>query len=111
MNPLLPDGRRALGLTELAKSFWLNSRKHPAFGRARAVRFILTCGFATGTYNAFLLMDRYGFSSDEVGAQVSLSALVNIVLLAVACIGGFTALYLTLAVITRGTPVPATVTP
>jgi len=56
-------------------------------------------------------MDRYGFSSDEVGAQVSLSALVNIVLLAVACIGGFTALYLTLAVITRGTPVPATVTP
>ncbi|MGW6282591.1 MFS transporter [Kribbella sp. NPDC055071] len=80
--------RPRLGLVELLKSFWLNPRRHPAFGWAWVVRFLLTCGFASGTYNAFLLMDRFGFSSDDVGAQISLLSLVSIGLLGTAAIAG-----------------------
>ncbi|MGV3713074.1 MFS transporter [Pseudolysinimonas sp.] len=76
-------GQKGLGLVELLKSFWLNPVKHPAFGWAWLVRFLITCVYASGTYNAFLLLQRFGVSEAEVGGQVLLLSLISVGLLAV----------------------------
>jgi MFS family permease len=80
-----PD-QAGLNLKQLALSFWLNPRKHPAFGWAWLVRFLLTCAYASGTYNAFFLMDRFKISPDAVGGTVLLLSLISVGLLAVTSI-------------------------
>ena len=75
-----------LNLKQLLLSFWLNPRKHPAFGWAWLVRFLLTCAYASGTYNAFFLMDRFGISPEEVGGSVLVLSLISVGLLAVTSI-------------------------
>ncbi|BDI22333.1 MFS transporter [Herbiconiux sp. L3-i23] len=77
------QGQAGLGLVELLKSFWLNPRKHPAFGWAWLVRFLITCAYASGTYNAFYLMDRFGIAPEAVGGAVLLLSLISVGLLAV----------------------------
>ncbi|GAB3598617.1 MFS transporter [Microbacterium tumbae] len=77
-----PD-QAGLNLKQLLLSFWLNPRKHPAFGWAWLVRFLLTCAYASGTYNAFFLMDRFGISPEEVGGSVLTLSLISVGLLAV----------------------------
>lgn len=72
-----------LNLKQLLLSFWLNPRKHPAFGWAWLVRFLLTCAYASGTYNAFFLMDRFGISPEAVGGNVLVLSLISVGLLAV----------------------------
>lgn len=79
-----PPGRRGLGLKELATSFWLNPRKHPAFGWAWLVRFLITCAYAAGSYNAFFLMQRFGVAPTEVAAIVLSMSLLTVGLLALA---------------------------
>jgi predicted MFS family arabinose efflux permease len=76
-------GQRGLNLVELAKSFWLNPWRHPAFGWAWAVRFLITCAYASGTYNAFFLMDRFGVPAKSVAGLVLLLALLSVGLLAI----------------------------
>lgn len=79
-------GQEGLNLKQLALSFWLNPRKHPAFGWAWLVRFLLTCAYASGTYNAFFLMDRFGIAPEAVGGTVLLLSLISVGLLAVTSI-------------------------
>ncbi len=74
-----------LGLAELLKSFWLDPRRHPAFGWAWLVRFLITCMAASATYNAFLLMDRFKFAARDVGPVVLQLTLVTIVPVAIGC--------------------------
>jgi MFS family permease len=76
------EGERGLNLLELVKSFWLNPWRHPAFGWAWAVRFLITCAYASGTYNAFFLMDRFGVPAKSVGGTVLLLSLLSVGLLA-----------------------------
>lgn len=76
------EGQRRLDFVELLKSFWLNPVKHPAFGWAWLVRFLITCVYASGTYNAFLLLQRFGVSEEEVGGQVLLLSMISVGLLA-----------------------------
>ena len=78
-------GLPRLTLAELLKSFWLSPRRHPAFGWAWLVRFLITCTFASATYNAFLLMDRFKFAADAVAPVVLQLTLVSIVPVAVGC--------------------------
>lgn len=80
-KPTTGDG--GLNLVELAKSFWLNPRRHPAFGWAWLVRFLITCAYASGTYNAFFLMERFGVAPEAVGGTVLLLSLISVGLLAV----------------------------
>lgn len=75
-------GQAGLNLVELAKSFWLNPRRHPAFGWAWAVRFLITCAYASSTYNAFFVMQRFGVPEDEVAGVVLIMSLFTVVLLA-----------------------------
>jgi MFS family permease len=76
-------GQEGLNLKQLALSFWLNPRKHPAFGWAWAVRFLLTCVYASGTYNAFFLMERFEVSPEDVGGNVALFGIITLGFLAV----------------------------
>ncbi len=74
-----------LGAMELLKSFWLDPRKHPAFGWAWLVRFLITCTAASTTYNAFLLMERFKYAADAVAPLVLQLTLVAIVPIAIGC--------------------------
>ncbi|MDR0592332.1 MAG: MFS transporter [Bifidobacteriaceae bacterium] len=79
-----------MGLAELAHSFWVNPRRHPAFGWAWLIRFLLSCSFAANTYHAFYLMQRFGVAEDKVaGVVLQLSLLSTVVLAITAVIGGF----------------------
>lgn len=75
-----------LGIRGLAQTFWIDPRKHPAFGWAWLVRFLVTCVFASGTYNAFYLIQRFEVSTAEVGTIVLGLSLLSIALLAVASV-------------------------
>ncbi|HEY0261193.1 MAG TPA: MFS transporter [Lacisediminihabitans sp.] len=77
------SGEPRLGLAELAKSFWLNPARHPAFGWAWAIRFLITCAYASSTYNAFFLLDRFKVGSARVGGIVLLLSLLSVGLLAI----------------------------
>ena len=82
----VPEGPAArLGLVDLLRSFWLSPRRHPAFGWAWLVRFLITCTFASATYNAFLLMERFKYTARDVGPVVLQLTLVAIVPVAVGC--------------------------
>ena len=77
-----------LSVVELAKSFWLNPVRHPAFGWAWAIRFLITCAYASGTYNAFFLMDRFSIAPDAVAGVVLTLSLISVLLLAVTSVVG-----------------------
>jgi MFS family permease len=79
-------GQAGLNLAELAKSFWLNPWRHPAFGWAWAVRFLITCAYASGTYNAFFLIQRFGVAEADVAATVLGLSMISVVLLAITSI-------------------------
>lgn len=74
-------GEAGLNPAELVKSFWLNPWKHPAFGWAWLVRFLITCAYASGTYNALFVMGRFGVSADKVGGVVVVMSLLSVGLL------------------------------
>ncbi|PJJ72985.1 MFS transporter [Diaminobutyricimonas aerilata] len=77
---------RRLDLRAIAQTFWINPRRHPAFGWAWLVRFLITCVFASGTYNAFFLIQRFGISTADVGAIVLGLSLLSVALLAVSSV-------------------------
>ncbi|GAA1664574.1 MFS transporter [Microbacterium lacus] len=81
-----PEGEASLGVVELLKSFWLNPWKHPAFGWAWLVRFLVFAAVASSTYNAFFLMDRFDVSPEEVPASVLVLTLLNVVALALTAV-------------------------
>jgi MFS family permease len=70
-----PDGETRLTALQLVKSYWLSPRKHPAFGWAWAVRFLVTCTGAATTYNALLLINRFHYKPAEVATPVLLITL------------------------------------
>lgn len=83
-------GEGGLNVKELLRSYWLNPRKHPAFGWAFLVRFLVTCAYASGTYGAFFMMDRFGFTPENVAGPVLLTSLLAVSLLALgSVVGGF----------------------
>jgi MFS family permease len=84
-----PAGEVRLTVRDLVKSFWLNPRKHPAFGWAWAVRFLVTCAGASTTYNALLLINRFHYAPSKVGAPVLLLTLLYGVLIVIfSTVGG-----------------------
>ncbi|HEY1530955.1 MAG TPA: MFS transporter [Galbitalea sp.] len=71
-----PDGETRLRFLEVVKSYWLSPRKHPAFGWAWAVRFLVSCTGAALTYNALLLINRFHYTKEAVQPQVLLLTLL-----------------------------------
>jgi MFS family permease len=72
----LPHGERPpLNLRTIITSYWLNPRRHPAFGWAWLVRFLVSCSAAATTYYGVYLLQRMGVSTDALsGAVLGLSA-------------------------------------
>jgi MFS family permease len=81
-----PAGRQSIAT--VVQSFWISPRRHPAYWRAWIVRILLTCTLAASGYNAFYLMQRFGYSPDDVGGIVLQISSATIVGLAIAAVGG-----------------------
>jgi MFS family permease len=82
------EGEGGLGVVELLKSFWLNPWKHPAFGWAWTVRFLIMCGYSAGGYTAFYLIDRFEVPTELLSQQVLLLAVISVATLAISSVGG-----------------------
>lgn len=80
--PVRPE-RPALGAGGVLRTFWLNPRRHPAFGWAWVVRFLITAAYASGTYLAFFLIQRFNTDPAEVGSVVFAMTLLNTVCLVI----------------------------
>ncbi|MFJ1766880.1 MFS transporter [Amycolatopsis sp. NPDC088138] len=76
-EPRPPAGERPpLSLRSLVTSFWLNPRRHPAFGWAWAVRFLVTAAGSAFGYNGVYLLQRMDVAEDRLaGLVLGLSAL------------------------------------
>lgn len=75
-----------LDLRTLASTFWFNPRRHPAFGWAWLVRFLIMCGYASSGYNTFFLMQRFGISAARVGPIVLGVGAVSVACIAVSSV-------------------------
>lgn len=69
----------------LLRTFWLSPRKHPAFGWAWVVRFLITCTWAGTTYLAFVVSERIGGDPQVVSTTVFQLLLVGILSVCVTC--------------------------
>lgn len=81
----------AYSIREFGRSFWVNPRKHPDFGWNFASRFLVFVGLsAVTTYQVYFLMDRLGYSEDEVTGKMFLGTLVMVLMsVAGSVAGGF----------------------
>ncbi|HEX3785563.1 MAG TPA: MFS transporter [Pseudonocardiaceae bacterium] len=80
-DPRSTAPKRSPDLRTLARTLWLNPRRHPAFGWAWLVRFLIMCAYSSFSYTTFFLMNRFGVSAAKVG-----TLLLAISLAAVACV-------------------------
>jgi MFS family permease len=79
-----------LTVRQLLGSYWLSPRRHPAFGWAWLTRFLVYCSFASSTYTAFFLLDRFRLTTDDLAPVVLTIASISILVLAVTSVtGGF----------------------
>ena len=76
------------GWVGIAQTFWRNPVRYPAFAWAWAVRFLITCAYASSTYNAFYLIQHFHVSTSAVGGIVLKLSLVSVALLAIASVAG-----------------------
>ena len=88
-RPLSREDRGpALTFRSLIGSYWLNPRRHPAFGWAWLTRFLVFCSFAASTYTAFFLLDRFQLTTDELAPVVVVIASISILVLGAASVAG-----------------------
>ncbi|MBP2335594.1 MFS family permease [Saccharothrix coeruleofusca] len=82
-----PGGRERDGLGVVLRTFWLNPRRHPAFGWAWLVRFLITATYAAGSYVSLYLIQRFGVGQAEVGGLVLLWSVIHVPAAVVASLG------------------------
>ncbi|MGA6227654.1 MFS transporter [Streptomyces umbrinus] len=70
-----------LNLRTMALTFWLDPRKHPAFGWAWLVRLLIGCAYASVAFSAFYLMERFDISKEELTGVT-----LRLVVLSIACV-------------------------
>ncbi len=75
-----------LDLRTILSTFWFNPRRHPAFGWAWLTRFLIMCGYASGGYNTFFLMQRFGYDEHDVGGIVLAIGIVSVLCVAITSI-------------------------
>ncbi|MFD8498145.1 MFS transporter [Amycolatopsis sp. NPDC059657] len=77
----VPDEKPSLAL--VLRSYWVNPRKHPAFGWAWVVRFLITAAWASNSYLAFVFTQRFGVPTGEVAGKILVLTLIGILCVAV----------------------------
>jgi MFS family permease len=86
---IAPEGEQRLTARDLIRSYWLSPRKHPAFGWAWAVRFLVTCAGASTTYTALLLINRFHYAPGKVGVPVlELTLVYGVLIVIFSTLGG-----------------------
>jgi MFS family permease len=75
------------GIRDVAAMFWIDPRRHPAFGWAWLVRFLITSAYASTTYSTFFLLQRFGIPTDEVGGVVLGTSLITVTTLVCGSLG------------------------
>jgi MFS family permease len=73
-----PRTRERAGIGVVLRTFWLNPRRHPAFGWAWLVRFLITATYAAGSYVSLYLIQRFGVGQAEVGGLVLVWSLITV---------------------------------
>jgi MFS family permease len=76
--------RPPLNLRTLAGTFWFNPWRHPAFGWAWLVRFLIMCAYSSSSYNTFFLMQRIGLSEARIGSVLLVATVITVACMAVA---------------------------
>ncbi|MFI9380455.1 MFS transporter [Kutzneria sp. NPDC052558] len=71
-----------LDLRALAGAFWFDPRRHPAFGWAWLVRFLIMCAYSASSYNTFFLMQHLGIPSARVGSVLVWAGLAGVLSIA-----------------------------
>jgi MFS family permease len=83
-----PAGARSsLGFRSLLSSYWVNPRRHPAFGWAWLVRFLVTSASAATSYNGVYLLQRMNVPEADLSGPVLTLATIFVV------IGGIASLF------------------
>jgi MFS family permease len=72
-----------LSLAIILRSYWVSPRRHPAFAWAWAVRFMISAAWASNSYLAFVLTQRFAVPTDAVPGMIFLLTLVAIACVAV----------------------------
>ncbi|WIX98872.1 MFS transporter [Amycolatopsis mongoliensis] len=67
----------------ILRSYWVSPRKHPAFGWAWAVRFLITAAWASNSYLAFVFTQRFAVPAGAVPGMIFLLTLIGIACVAV----------------------------
>ncbi|SFR91895.1 Na+/melibiose symporter [Microbacterium sp. cf046] len=80
------DRPARMSVRELLSAYWVSPVRHPAFGWAFLTRFLIYCSFATGAFTTFLLLDKFGLTTDELAPYVVGIAGVGILGIAVASV-------------------------
>ncbi|MEU6674028.1 MFS transporter [Streptomyces sp. NPDC046925] len=79
-----------LNLRTLLGTFWFNPWRHPAFGWAWLVRFLIMATHAAVGYTTLFLMQRFDISKGDVGSVVlGISAVTLVSVAAVSVIAGY----------------------
>lgn len=79
------EPRPRLDLRALARSYWVNPRKHPDFGYAFAGRFLLTLATQPAmSYQLYILQDYVGITLGQALALIPVASLISIVCVIVA---------------------------
>ncbi|SDW75449.1 Na+/melibiose symporter [Amycolatopsis xylanica] len=82
-DPQHPAPEGELGLAMVLRAYWVNPRKHPAFGWAWVVRFLITAAWASNSYLAFVFTQRFEVSTDAVAGKILVLTLIGILCVAV----------------------------
>jgi MFS family permease len=80
---LVPADEPRLSLAIILRSYWVSPRRHPAFGWAWVVRFLITAAWASNSYLAFVFTQRFAVAADAVPGMIFLVTLIGIVCVAV----------------------------
>jgi MFS family permease len=76
-------------LQEFGRTFYVNPRKHPDFSWNVLSRFLIWMGIASLTsYEAYLLIDRFGYTTGNVAGGVLTATAVTTVFLIIGSVGG-----------------------
>ncbi|MEU9735810.1 MFS transporter [Streptomyces sp. NPDC048002] len=79
-RPARPGAFQPYSFREFLRSFWVNPRKHPDFAWNFAGRFLVfTAASCVTSYQVYFLMDRLGYSEDDVTAKVFTGTLAMVV--------------------------------
>lgn len=78
-RPATPGAFEPYSLREFLRSFWVSPKRHPDFAWNFAGRFLVFTGIACVTsYQVYFLMDRLGYSEDEVAGKVLIGTVVMV---------------------------------